>query len=206
MSTPSQSAECKRLLEIIRRECPGLVPPDPLDPGGLAPELAVDPRTTQELVTTAALFATGLLGDDGRPRGDAVVWAEHDRELLVRVAKIRVRLASGVVAVTIPVQCDEVGDADVHVTFAVGSPDRPAGLIVATEERPRGPRIVVDLWGDALVAFAWRVLLDVAAHAAFAVGSDKDGQRLIPAALSADKDALTVLPQARHGFDRVIRP
>jgi hypothetical protein len=194
------------MLEIIRRNCPGLVPPDPLDPGGLAPEVPVGRRTVQELVTTAALFAVGLLGDDGRPRGEAVVWAEHDRELLVLVAKVQVRLAPGVVAVAIPVRCEEIGDAEVHVTFAVGSPDRPAGLLVATEERPRGPQVVVNLWGEALVAFAWKVLLDVAAHVAFAAGDDKDGQRLVPAAISAGKDGITVLPQARHGFNRVIRP
>jgi hypothetical protein len=171
----------------------------------VAAEVPVPSEAAQELFTTAALFGVGLLGDDGRPRGEAVVWAEHDRELLVLIAKIQVKMAPGVVAVTIPVRCHEVGDAEVHVTFAVGSPDRPAGLLVATEERPRGPEIVVDLWGEALVAFAWKALLDVAAHVAFAAGDDNDGQRLVPAALSVGKDAITVLPQARHGFDRVIR-
>jgi hypothetical protein len=205
-SAATSQTKCKQMLQIIRRECPGLVPPDPLDPGGLAPEVPVSRQAVRELFTAAALFAVGLLGDDGRPRGEAVVWVELDRELLVLVAKFKVRLGPGIVAVTIPVRCEEVGDAEVHVTFAVGSPDRPAGLLVATEARPRGPQIVVDLWGEALVAFAWKVLLDVAAHVAFAAGEDKDGQRLVPAALSADKEVITVLPQARHGFDRVVRP
>jgi hypothetical protein len=194
------------MLDIIRRECPGLVPAEPLDPGGVAPEVPVPLPAVQDLFITAALFAVGLLDDDGRPVGEAVVWAEHDRELLVLVTKIRVRVVPGVVAVTIPVRCEEIGDTEVHVTFAVGSPDRPAGLLLATEERPRGPQLVVDLWGEALVAFAWKLLLDVSAHVAFAAGDDKDGQRLVPAALTADKTGIVVLPQARHTFDRVIRP
>jgi hypothetical protein len=200
------STECERMLAIIRRECPGLVPPDPLDPGQVAPEVTLDGPVVAELFTTAALFAAGLLDAGGRPRGDAVVWSDGDSELVVVVAEVRVRLVHGALAVTIPVRCEEIGAADTHVTFAAGSPERPAGLLVATEMRPRGPRLIVDRWGQALIAFAWKLVLDVAAHVAFAAGGDKDGERLVPAVLTTDGKGLTIRPQARHDFDRVLRP
>jgi hypothetical protein len=204
---PSRSStECERMLDIIRRECPGLVPPDPLDPGQVAPEVTLDGPVVAELFTTAALFAAGLLDAGGRPRGVAVVWSDGDSELVVVVAEVRVRLVHGALAVTIPVRCEEIGAADMHVTFAVGSPERPAGLLVATEVRPRGPRLIVDRWGQALIAFAWKLVLDVAAHVAFAAGGDKDGERLVPAVLTTDGKGFTVRPQARHDFDRVLRP
>jgi len=190
------------MLEIVRRRCPGLVPPDPLPAGALAPAVTVAPKATQELLTAAALHVTGLSGGSGT----AVVWARNDCELLVEVAAVRIRLARGVVAVTIPVRCDEVGAADVHASFAIGDADRPAGLFAATESHPRGPRLVIDVWGEALVAFAWHLLLLVAAHVAFAAGEDVDGAGLIPAGLAAGPDGLTVLPQARHTFDRVSHP
>jgi hypothetical protein len=194
------------MLEIVRERCPGLVPPDPVGPSVAAPQVPVDPHTTRELFAVAALHATGLLDLAGRQTGEAVVWAEHDRELLVEAARVSVRLGPGVVAVTIPVRCEEVGATAVHVTFAVGDPDRPAGLLAATEERPRGPRLVVELWGEALVAFAWTLLLQVAAHVARAAGTDEDGAGLVPAAVAASPDGIGVLPQARHAFDRVIQP
>jgi hypothetical protein len=198
--------ECRALLEMVRQRCPGLVPPDPLDAGTVAPPVRVPPRVAQNLFTTAALHAAGLLDVSGQPTGGAVFWADNARELVVRVAEVRVTLASGVVAVTVPVRCEETGDVDVHVSFAVGDDDRPAGLLAATEDRPRGPRLVVDVWGDELVAFAWQVLLDVAAHVAFAAGTDVDGNGLVPAALSSGNGGLEVLPQARHTFDRVRAP
>jgi hypothetical protein len=107
--------------------------------------------------------------------------------------------------VTVPVMCDEIGDTEIHVTFAVGTPDRPLGMVAATEERPRGPREIVDVWGEALIAFAWQIVLDVSAGTAAHAGEDTDGAFLLPAALASTGDGLTVLPQARHGFDRAPR-
>ena len=78
-------------------------------------------------------------------------------------------------------------------------------MLVATEDRPRGPAIIVDAWGDALVAFAWDVLLTVATAVADASGNDTDGAGLIPAALTASPDGLRVLTMSRHAFDRIAR-
>jgi hypothetical protein len=205
-ASQANSDECLQLLKIIRKRCPGLITPAPLQAGAVAPEVTVPAGATQELFATAALNVAGLLDASGQPTGRAVLWADNDRELLVVVAAVRVRLASGVVAVTVPVRCEETGPVDVHVSFAVGDRGRPTGLLAACEERPRGPRLIVDLWGDSLVAFAWHLVLQVAAHVAFAAGTDMDGTGLVPAALAAGADGLAVLPQARHTFDRTTRP
>src|SRR5262245_8704400 len=189
------SAECKRLLEQLRQRCPDALPPDPLPHGTVGPEL---PFKADEVSRLAVAIAV----DGGAP---AVVWSKDGSELLVFAGKVRVQLASGLVLVTIPVQCAEAGSAMIQVPFAVGDERRPAGLLVATEERPRGPAAVVDLWGDALIAFAWKILMGVATQASAASGADESGAGLIPAAIVAQPDGLRVQTMARFAFDRARR-
>jgi hypothetical protein len=102
--------------------------------------------------------------------------------------------------VTIPVRCDQTGEAEVHVTFAVGRPGRPAGLYASTQRRPRGPAVIVDTWAEAIVAFAWQIVLGLATGLAGATGKDARGNRLVPAELEATRDGLTIVPMARHRF------
>jgi hypothetical protein len=200
------SEECQRLISVLRQQCPGVLVSVPLPPGTAAPApVPVDARAAQGLVSTAALAACGLMLESGATGGDSVVWTRGDHELLVIVAKVQLQLGQGVIAVTIPVRCDQAGDAEVHVSFVVGDAERSAGLFAATEDRPRGPDAVVDLWGDALTAFAWQLVLDVAAGIAAHAGADADGAGLVPAALTATPDGLAILPQARHHFDRLVR-
>jgi hypothetical protein len=197
--------QCRKLLETLRRHCPDWVPAPPLPPGETGEPVTVDGRLVQTLALTAAIGAAGIDGPDGEPTAPGVVWVDGENELFVAVTKVQVLLAPGAIAVTLPVSCDQVGQVDVHVTFAVGSPGRPLGMVAATEDRPRGPREVVDLWGEALTAFAWQVVLDVSAGTAAHAGQDLDGAFLLPAALAATGDGITVLPQARHAFDRAVR-
>ncbi|MGZ6671176.1 MAG: hypothetical protein ACXVFM_02370, partial [Solirubrobacteraceae bacterium] len=53
---------------------------------------------------------------------------------------------------------------------------------------------------------AWQALLDSAAGVAAQAGVDTDGTPLVATALAAGKDRVEVIPQARHPFDRVLRP
>jgi hypothetical protein len=191
-------------METLRRHCPEYLPPPPLPPGKPGEPVTVERQVVERLVFVAALGAAGIDGPDGEPTAPGVVWVDGDRELFVLVTKVQVALSPGAIAVSVPVMCDQIGDAEIHVTFAVGSPDRPLGLVAATEERPRGPREVVDVWGEALIAFAWQILLDVTAGIAAHAGEDTDGAFLLPAALASTGDGLTVLPQARHSFDRAL--
>jgi hypothetical protein len=195
------NAECARMLETIRNRCPGLLPADALKPGTVGPEIFLKPDEFQRLASVAAPAAAGL------PAGlqaETVVWSQAGNELLVILAKVRVRTDEGIVVVVVPVHCDQVPEAEVIVAFAVGEDRRPAGLIAAAEDRPRGPTVVVDLWGEALTAFAWQVLLTTAAGVAGGAGTDTDGAPLIPAGLKASRDGLRILTMSRHPFDRAV--
>jgi hypothetical protein len=194
------SDECQRLLKQIEARCPGLLPPSPLDPGGIGPEIPLNPDELQKLVTAAVPKAAGL------PPGSAaesVVWTLAGNELLVLLAKVTVKLVGdGIALVRIPVHCDQVEAAAVTVPIAVGDNKRPAGLLAATEDRPRGPAAVVDVWSEALTAFAWQALLAIATAVAAGAGTDVDGAPLVPAGLTASANGLRILTMARHPFDR----
>lgn len=197
-STPARPAAadpCAELLDQLRLRCPGLLPPDPLKPGTVGPEIPIAAGVALRLLRTAA-HPTG---------GDALLWVEGDNALLIETAGIDLKLTDGLLMVFIPVRCDEVERAVVQVTFAVGDPTRPTGLVAATETRPVGPALVVDLWGEQLTALAWQAVLRAITNVAGGAGRDLDGAPLIPAALAATANGLQVLTMARHAFDRVTR-
>jgi hypothetical protein len=104
------------------------------------------------------------------------------------------------------VRCDQLpGERGVvDVDFVVGTPDRPTGLLAAATE-PRGPRVVIRPWGEALTALAWQSVLSSLGGVAAATGMDRDGASLIPTALTATPGGLNILVQARHEMDR-LRP
>jgi hypothetical protein len=195
------SAECRRLLETVRQRCPGLLPREPVKAGTVVDAVPLKRPEASALFPAAAVTAAGLDNTTaGRPA--TVLWREGNRELLVFPQKVTAKFGEGVIVIAIPVSCDQTGPATVHVTFVVGDSKRPAGLICATEGRPRGPETIVDAWGDNLIAFAWHVLLEVAANVAGEAGRDVDGSRLVPIALAASANGLSIVPMARHTFDR----
>jgi hypothetical protein len=187
------SEQCKRLLAQLHKNCPGLIPPDPLRAGEVGPEIPVDTKTARSLIRAAL-----------RPeRSTTLLLQDRDNELLVETGKIDLSFGDGFVTVSIPVRCDQIRTAIVKVPFALGSAKRRAGMIAATESSPRGPPIIIELWGEALTALAWGALLRVAATIATESGVDLDGAGLIPVGLTATKNGLQVLTMARHAFDRV---
>lgn len=202
---------CRALLEALRRRCPDLLPKQDLDPGGVGEPIPLPAKQATQLLVTAIRqgAATGASGRVPPPDADlpeAVLWQEGADALLVQIARCRVELGEGEVAVTFPVRCDQLPDffGVVRVLFAVGTAKRPTGLLAATSSRPEGPPIVVQRWGEALTALAWQALLDLARGVAVHAGRDGDGAGLVPVALAASPDGLVVLPQARHPIDRVV--
>jgi hypothetical protein len=167
----------------------------------IAPVVRIDSSAAQTRVRRA--FASALTGEVGAtdPTAD-VVWVVGDNELLVRPSKTRVVFRPGFVLVGIAVRTEQTGEVEVVVPFAVGSAEDPLGLIMATETTPRGPAVVVETWGEPLIAAAWDAVLRVAADAASAAGVDEDQRALVPMALHADATGLSVTPQAGHAFDR----
>ncbi len=176
-------------------------PPPPVQPGALGTAITANPQQLQALVI-AALGTQFVAIDDPAP--PEVIWQDHDSEVLVYLAKTAVRMQPGLVLVGLAMQTDQTGAGQVVVGLGIGNPKQPSGLIVATEAKPRGPVALVDRWGDAAVAAAWRSLLDAAHALALQAGVDTFGARLVPAALSTDGQTLAVVPQARHAVDAVI--
>jgi hypothetical protein len=169
----------------------------PLAPGEATDRLFVAAEQLGPLAVEAAKRAAGFF----RPtRRTEIVWVDGESELAVGIAGVRVETGQGTVVVTIPVRTDQTGHALVHITFAVGEPGRPAGIHAATQRRPRGPTLIVDTWGEAIVAFAWQLLLSLVTGLAGATGMDARGNRLVPVELEATAKGLQLVAMARHRF------
>ena len=174
--------------------------PDAVDvvlPGTVLQPLVVNSEEVGRLAVEAAKRASGFFRPTKRTE---VVWVDGDSQLAVQIASVRTEIGHGHIVVSIPVRCDQTGPTEAHVTFAVGAPKSPTGLYAATSRRPRGPDIIVDTWGEAIVAFAWHVVLDLVTGLAGATGKDARGNRLVPAELEATPEALAIIPMARHRF------
>jgi hypothetical protein len=122
----------------------------------------------------------------GASSGDALVWTDAGAELLVHPGRARLGCLDGLVLVAIPVFTEQTSEADVVVPFAVGRTDAPAGLLMATETRPRGPDMIVDRWAEPLTAAAWDALVALAVDAVAPAA---------PTAMSAEPGALTIVPE-----------
>jgi hypothetical protein len=202
---------CATLLEIVRKRCPGLLPAAPLPAGTPLAPLPILPTEAGSLIGVAArqavLAAAGArIPSDPAMLPATVLWQDGPAALLVEVGAIAVQLDEGLVSIGIPVRCDQLprGRELVTVEFVVGTPARPAGMLAAASE-PRGSRVVVERWGEALLGLAWQALLDAVGGVAGAAGVDEDGAVLVPTALTASANGLALTAQARHGIDR-IRP
>lgn len=196
---------CRRLLALIKKRCPDLFPcgetDEPLPAGKLGPELPLNPDEAVRAYRLVGRLVAGLPATDSDDPG-VVVWSLGGDELAVFVARIDVETQDGAIGVVIPVTCDQTGEQKVVVRFAVGSAKRPAGMLAATDHRPFGPPEIVDVWGDALVSFAWQIVTGVSARLAGTVNRDEDGLGLIPVGLAASSDGLSIATMARHQFDR----
>ena len=187
---------CLRLLALLRRWCPDMLPPEPLPEGRVGPLIELKSSTVSRLVRDA------LLPEEG-PK--SVIWQQAGSEVVAHLDRTRVQVLDGLVLIGITLESEETGPAELTVPFAVGTPDRLAGMITVTEEKPRGPAILADRWGEAVIATAWKALMDVADHLAAEAGTDEMGAPLRSGALVTEGDRLGVVPQARHSFERVAR-
>ncbi|GLC24865.1 hypothetical protein [Roseisolibacter agri] len=146
-------------------------------------------RTTIRLVADLPPRASG-----------ATVWVQGDSELLVDALAVQLTCAPALVTVGVPVTCDQLQNrpAVIPVPIAVGTAERPAGLVMATFDRLAGPEVVTARWSEAIAAFAWEALVHLAQQLSAAVGKDAAGRPLVPAAIGAEQGVLLVQPMARH--------
>ncbi len=165
--------------------------------GELAHPVFVENGRVSEFLRVAAKRAVGLFRPTKRTE---VVWVHGDSELAVNLVELDVKLSGGLIYILIPVRCDQTGNATIEVVFAVGSPDEPAGLYASTYRRPNGPPLIVEAWGEALVAFAWQCVLGMISGIAGATGKDARGNVLVPVELTASDKGIQIVPMARHRF------
>ena len=165
--------------------------------GEVSSPVRVPAQQLTELIRVAAKRASGLFH---ATKHAEVVWIAGDSQLAVSLVELNVKLADGLIHVSIPVRCDQTGAGIVEVIFAVGSPNSPGGLYASTYKRPTGPPLIVSVWSEALVAFAWQSVLGLLTGIAGAVGKDAHGNVLVPVELMATTSALEIVPMARHRF------
>ena len=175
----------------------GRAAPAAMAEGRVAAGLFVSAAEAQKLLPVAARRASGLVRPTKRTE---VVWVEGDSEIAVGLDAMTIRFGDGLVVISLAVRTDQTGPAEVHVHFACGSPERPAGLYAAAQRRPQGPELIVAAWGDAIVAHAWQCLLGLVTGLANATGKDQRGNLLVPVEMIATARGLQVLPMARHRF------
>jgi hypothetical protein len=65
------------------------------------------------------------------------------------------------VLISIDLETDQTGRTPLVVAFALGSSEA-AGLVVATDELPRGNPVLAARWGSTTQAAAWSALLSLA--------------------------------------------
>jgi hypothetical protein len=135
-----------------------------------------------------------------------VVWTLGDHELLVRAGSIQMECAPGLLTVSVPVTSDEIGrDRRVAVPFAVGTPTSPRGLYMSALDRIDAPALIADAWSDAITAFCWEAILELAQRVSADSGSDGAGRSLIPGAVASGDRVLIVHPMARHDLSGLSR-
>ena len=158
---------------------------------------SASPDVVQSLFVRALPVAAGL--DPSRAEEVAtVLWVDGRNQLLVHLDQAKVALGDGYIDTYLVVECDQTQRTSVVATFVTSTGKRPAGFIVATEDRPRGPTVVVDAWGEALVALAWRAVIEVARVVAGTAGIDRFERQFVAANVEATTNALLVTPMVPH--------
>lgn len=189
-----------RVREAVDKQLAGILPGRLVRAGQTVDERRTRGDDVVRLLRSAAVSAAGLDPERTPDPPPAVLWHSDDNQLLVRIAGIGARLDDGLIELTIPVFCEETGEAEVTVTFLTESPEQPTGGICVAEDHPRGPAIVVERWHEPLTAFAWHTVLLATGALSGVIGADASGQPLVTAALSVTREGLAVTPMARHAF------
>ena len=164
-------------------------------------------KTTSEVLEVPVADARRLLLDVVRLVADVpkegrstIVWQLGASELALELARTSLRCDPGLVTVVVTVRCDQLPEpTPLEVPFAVGTRDAPAGLVMSTFTRPAGPTIVTDLWSEAVSAYAWECVLELARRVTARLGTDTAHRALVPGGIGADKGLLLIQPMARFG-------
>src|SRR6185436_14254814 len=189
--------EFVRFIAAQRRAKRVAAAPERLLEGQVFEPVFIELGQVTDLLRVAARRSAGFFRPTQRTE---VIWVDGDKELAVGFAGVDIKMTEGLVGVFIPVRCDQTGPALMQVAFAVGSVNKPGGVFAAAHRRPYGPELIVTVWGEALVAFAWQCLLGLVSQIAGATGKDARGNVLVPVEFTADAKGMQVVPMARYRF------
>lgn len=197
-----------KTIEAIARE--GLITDLPprqrtwFDPDGIA-DLASGAVAAKPIVIpgdVAARLMVGLVrfvADMPARANLKLVWQRGDDELWVDAASIGLVCGTGVLSVGLTVGCDQVSKpVRVAVPFAVGRQRAPRGLLMSSLSRIEAPAVIAEGWSDAIVAFCWESVLELAQRVCAQAGRDARGLDLIPGAIASEEGRLIITPMARH--------
>jgi hypothetical protein len=122
----------------------------------------------------------GTSADGSAPPSAApatVVWVDGGDEVLVHLDSTSTTIAGQTVLVSIDLETDQTGRTPLVVAFAL-SPSQQAGLVVATDEYPRGNGLLASRWGPAVQAATWSAMLSLASDHASERGQAPRGLAL----------------------------
>ncbi len=91
----------------------------------------------------------------------AVVWTDAGDDILLQLSSLRVVLRSGLIVVSIDLECDQTGRESLVMPFSVAASRDQAGLLAVTEELPRGNGLLVGRWGKLIQDAVWSALLAI---------------------------------------------
>ncbi|WP_426560700.1 hypothetical protein ACPPVT_12535 [Angustibacter sp. McL0619] len=172
-----------------------------LEPGQLTTKFVTVPAEEAQRVLLGMIRFVVDIDADTTP---IVVWQREGDELWVDVSATTLTCADGLVQVGVRVGCDQLRvPLTMRVPLGVGTPKSPTGLLLTTVQRLDGPDLVTSRWSDAITAFAWEAVIELARHVCAALGDDKSGLPLVPGALAATEKALLIQPMSRHDLSAV---
>ncbi len=165
-------------------------PPTPVPPLFTIPDQFGEGSLATALVPRLA----GTPADGSRPDGPAdpgagVVWVDDGDEVLVHLAAARVRILENTLLVSVDLETDQTGRTPLTVALALGSLDDPSGLVVVTDEFPRGNGHLAARWGQALQAAVWGSVLGLSSDHAAERGKAPRGIVAAPGLLTLQADA-----------------
>lgn len=135
-----------------------------------------------------------------------VVWQSGADELAVDAGSVELQCSRGLATLSVLVGCDQLSEpVRVFVPFAVGTQASPRGLLMSTFTRVDAPAVVAEGWSDAITAFCWEALLELARRISAETGRDNEGQPLIPGLVAAERGLLLIGPMARHDLRGLTR-
>ena len=178
-----------RLLHRHPQPPPPPPPPPPCPPTYKIPDqLGEADLTTQISVRLIGTNANGVplpATPAGTQPPTKVIWVDHGNEVLVHLDSIAVRILDRTVLVSVDLETDQTGRTPLVCSFAVSGAGELGGLVVTTDELPRGLGSLASAWGKQLQSAVWSSLLGL-------VNDHAAERSLTPRALSAAVGTLSL--------------